>query len=364
MRNLQSNVIGALLFAALSGLGACNGSEGSLADATPTDSAPAIPVEVATPVRGDIVSAYTGTAPIEAFADATVVAKVGGEVVEILAEEGDAVTRGQILARLDGDRLRLTQAEIKARLDRLRQDHARNRELLARDLISQGDFDKIRFEMQALEASHDLARLELGYTEIRAPIDGIVSERFIKTGNTIDVQSPAFKVTSLEPLVSYLHVPEREYRRLRAGLDADVSVDALPGETFDGIVARTAPVVDPATGTFKLTIEISDESRRLKPGMFGRIRVESDRREDALRIPRNAILEQEGSAFVFVVTEGFARRREIQPGYVDGAQVEILDGIMDGEQVVVVGHSNLKDGAAVAVVETTPLMQATARDES
>lgn len=363
MHKRQSNAIGALLVAALLGLGACSARDESATESTPADSAPAIPVEVAAPVRGDIVSAYTGTAPIEAFADATVVAKVGGEVIEILAEEGDEVTRGQVLARLDGDRLRLTLAEIKARLDKLRQDHSRNKELLARNLISQGDFDKIQFEMQALEASHDLARLELGYTEIRAPIDGVVSERFIKTGNTIDVQSPAFKVTSLEPLVSYLHVPEREYRRLHAGLEADVTVDALPGATFTGIVARTSPVVDPATGTFKLTIEIDDDSRRLKPGMFGRIRVESERREDALKIPRNAILGQAGSAYVFVVARGIAKRRSVEAGYVDGAQVEILDGILDGEQIVVVGHSNLKDGAAVAVVETAPMMQATARDD-
>ena len=366
MQAIRKCAFYAASIAVASAMGACSGGKPSAA-AADTDAdgdTPAIPVEVALPVRGDIVSSYTGTAPIEAFADATVVAKVGGEVVDIHVEEGDVVTSGQVLARLDGDRLRLNLAEIKARLDKLRQDHARNRELLARDLISQGDFEKIQYEMEALEASHDLAELELGYTEIRAPIDGVVSERFIKTGNTIDVQSPAFKVTSLEPLVSYLHVPEREYRRLRAGLTAEIAVDALPGVAFDGTVARISPVVDAGTGTFKLTVEVRDPSRRLKPGMFGRIRIESDRRENALKIPRNAIIEAGGSPHVYVVTEGIARRRSIDTGYVDGAQVEVLDGIDDGEQLVVVGHSNLKDGANVAVVETTSMMHATAGTDS
>ena len=324
------------------------------------DAAPAIPVEVVTPVRGDIEATYTGTAPIEAFEDAAVIAKVGGEVVEILVEEGDEVTAGQLLARLDGDRLRLSLAETRARLDKLRQEYTRNIELKDRSLISDGDFERIQFDMQALEASHDLAALELSYTEIRAPIDGVVSERLIKTGNTIDVNTPAFHVTSLEPLVSYLFVPEREYRRLRTGLIADIGVDALPGLSFQGEVARTSPVVDPATGTFKVTIEVSDATRRLKPGMFGRISIVSDRRADALQIPRNAIVETDGSPFVYVIAENAAEKRAVETGYVDGTHIEIRGGLEAGEQVVVVGQASLKDGSEVAVIESTSMNVQTA----
>ncbi len=339
-------------------ISACGNNETDNADDN-ADSV-AIPVEVATPLRGDILATYAGTAPIEAFQDAAVIAKVGGEVIEILVEEGDDVIAGQLLARLDGDRLRLSLAETRARLDKLRQDFARNIELKDRSLISDGDFEKIQFDMQALEAAHDLAELELSYTEIRAPIDGVISERLIKTGNTIDVNTPAFHVTSLEPLVSYLYVPEREYRRLRTGLAADINVDALPGLSFPGVVARTSPVVDPATGTFKVTIEVSDASRRLKPGMFGRISIVSDRRADALQIPRNAIVESDGTPFVYVVTDRAAERRSVETGYVDGAWVEILNGLTDGEQVVVVGQASLKDGTEVAVIESTSMNVQTA----
>ena len=331
-------------------LSACGEPTGSDATGDEEDEAPAIPVEVARPARGDIYATYSGTAPIEAFEDASVIAKVGGEVREIFVEEGDDVVAGQILARLDGDRLRLEVAESDAQLQKLKRDYTRNIDLKEKSLISAGDFEKIQYEMEALEASHNLAELELSYTEIRAPIAGVVSERFIKIGNTIDVNTPAFQVTSLEPLVSYMHVPEREYRRLQAGQTATIEIDALPGVSFTGTVARISPVVDPATGTFKLTIEVSDPSRRLKPGMFGRIAIVSDMRANALQIPRNAIVEDAGTLNVFVVTGDTVEKRTVRSGYAEGGRVEILEGLAENETFVVVGQAGLKDGTRVSII--------------
>ena len=316
--------------------------------------APPVPVEVTTPGRGEIVARYTGTAPIEAFADALVIAKTGGEITEILVEEGDDVEAGQVLARLDGERLELALAETRARLEKLKQSYSRNVELRDKSLISDGDFEAIQFEMEALQAAFELAKLELSYTAIRTPISGVVSARHIKVGNTIEVNAEAFGVTSLEPLIAYLYVPEREYQRMRDGLAAEISVDALPGTRFTGTVARTSPVVDPATGTFKLTIEVVDESRRLKPGMFGRVDIVSDRRPDALTIPRAAILESAGQEYVYVVHDGLAEKRVIETGYVEGAAVEVRAGLNDDEQLVVVGQTSLRDNSQVSVVEPKP----------
>lgn len=340
-----------LIIAALA-LSACFGNADNGA-ADNEDEAPAIPVEVARPTRDDIYATYTGTAPIEAFEDAAVIAKVGGEVREILVEEGDDVVAGQVLARLDGERLRLEVAEAEAQLLKLKRDYARNLDLKDKSLISEGDFEKIQYEMEALEASHNLAKLELSYTEIRAPIGGVISERFIKVGNTIDVQSPAFQVTSLEPLVSYLHVPEREYRRLETDQVATIEIDALPGVSFTGTVARISPVVDPETGTFKLTIEVSDPSRRLKPGMFARISIVSDMHANALQIPRNAIVEDAGASVVFVVGADTAKRRIVRTGYSENGRVEVLEGLADDEMIVIVGQAGLKDGTKVAIIETS-----------
>ena len=333
--------------------GACSNG-GATTDDDDATKVSAIPVESVKPERGDIDSTYSGTAAIEAFADAGVVAKVGGEVRRVLVEEGDDVRSGDVLAVLDGDRLRLEVAATEAQLNKLKRDYQRNIDLKDRSLISAGDFEKIQYEMEALQASHDMAKLQLSYTEIRAPIDGVVSERFIKVGNTLDVNAPAFEITSLEPLVSYLHLPEREYGRLKAGQTAQIEVDALPNDTFEAIVARVSPTVDPATGTFKLTLEVSDATRRVKPGMFARITIVSDRRENVLQIPRGAIVEDADTQVVFVIDGDTVTRRSITTGYSANGLVEVVAGLEDGEEVVVVGQAGLKEGSRVSVVNSEP----------
>jgi membrane fusion protein (multidrug efflux system) len=331
-------------------LNACQPGENDKDAESNDDEVAAIPVEIASATRGDIFAVYSGTAPIEAFADATVIAKVGGEVREIFVEEGDEVKSGEILARLDGDRLRLEMEQAGANLRKLERDYQRNVDLKDRGLISAGDFEKIQYEMEALQASFDLAALELGYTEIRAPIDGVISERFIKLGNTIDVNAPTFHVTSFEPLISYLHVPEREYRRIDPGQEVNIIVDALAGEEFIASVSRVSPVVDPATGTFKISIEVSDPTRRLKPGMFGRIDIVYDMHEDAMQIPRSAIVEEAGQSAIYVVADNVAERRIIRTGYAESGQVEVLDGLGETEVFVIVGQTSLKNGSKVSII--------------
>ncbi|HEX5789264.1 MAG TPA: efflux RND transporter periplasmic adaptor subunit [Woeseiaceae bacterium] len=312
--------------------------------------APPIPVEVAVPTRGDVYAVYKGTAPIEAFADADVIAKVAGEVKELLVEEGAIVTQGQVLARLDGDRLRLTLNESAARLRKLQRDYERNVELQQKGLISAGDFEKIKYEMEALEASHNLASLELDYTQIRAPIDGVVSARYIKLGSTLAVNAPVFRVTSLEPLIAYVHVPEREFTSIAAGQTAQLYIDALQKDPIAADVTRVSPVVDPATGTFKVTIEIYDEARRIKPGMFARIGIVHDRHEDALLVPRSALVEDAAATSVFVVADGLARRKPVTTGYTSDGMVEILTGLDGDEAVVTVGQAGLRPDARVEII--------------
>ncbi len=333
---------------------ACGGGEPQTADTevedTEEEEAPPVPVETALPERGDIYAVYTGTAPIEAFAEADVVAKVDGEVRTLNVEEGDFVTAGQVLAQLDGDRLRLELNESEANLRKLQRDFERNKDLREKGLLSEGDFEKIQFDMEALEAAYNLAKLELDYTYIRAPIDGVISERIVKLGNTIDVGESLFRVTSLDPLVAYLFVPEREYRSIGAGQPVGIEIDALPGERIEASVTRISPIVDPETGTFKITIEISDAERRLKPGMFGRIAIVYDQRPNALKIPRSALLEESGGTSVFVVEDGVAKRRIVQTGYSESGMVEILDGLDDADSIVTVGQIGLKDDTKVTII--------------
>lgn len=345
-------------------LASCQQGGEEVTTETDEDESPAIPVETALPTRGDIYAVYSGTAPIEAFADATVIAKVGGEVREVLAEEGDDVRSGQVLARLDGDRLRLEMEQAEANLKKLQRDYQRNVDLKGKGLISEGDFEKIRYEMEALQATFDLAKLELDYTEIRAPINGVISERFIKIGNTIDINEQTFQVTSLEPLISYLHVPEREYRRIESGQKAIIAVDALSGSNFEAVVARISPIVDPETGTFKISIEVSDDSRRLKPGMFGRIDIVFDMHANALQVPRSAIVENAGQNSLFVVSEDVVERRIISTGYAESGQIEVLQGLDDMDEIVVVGQTSLKNGSRISVINAPAATTSAADNDS
>ncbi len=337
-----------LLLAAL--LAGC--SQGTANDTDDAQTAPApVPVEVAPTDRGMVTATWTGTAAVEVDQEATVVAKVAGELVELLAEEGDEVRAGQVLARLDGDRLRLEMREAEANMRRLARDHERNVEMHRRGLISAEAHEVLRFELDAMQAIYERRALEYEYTTIRAPIAGVIAERHVRAGNTIAVGDPTFRITSREPLLAYLHVPEREFARLAPGQRAEVRVDALGGLRLPARVQRISPVIDPASGTFKVTVEIPDPEHQLRPGMFGRFSIIYENRNDALLIPRVAVLDTDGGDSVFVVSNGVARRQQVTTGHAANGRIEVISGLSDGDQVVVIGHNALRDGAAIVVIE-------------
>ncbi len=349
-----------VLFLAGIGLSACgNGQDPEQqADvdetATKEDAAPAIPVEVAPTRRGEIYAAYSGSAALEAFEEATVVAKVEGEVASIEVEEGSFVKAGQVLARLDGDRLRLRVEQARANLAKAERDYKRNVDLHEKGLVASGAFEAIKYDMDALRAAFNIAKLEYDYSTIRAPIDGVVSSRMIKVGNTISVNTPCFHIADLTPLVAYMHVPEREFGKLQPGQQVVARIDALQAELFRGQIARISPLVDAETGTFKATIEMDPLDSTLKPGMFARLSIIYDTRPDALLVPRAALTETELGDSVYVVVDSKVERRPVKTGFSWRDELEIVDGLSDNEQVVIVGQAALKDGSEVNVVGLEP----------
>jgi membrane fusion protein (multidrug efflux system) len=347
----QRRGIRALVAATLAAALAVGCSNGKAKDEDSSEADTSVPVEVQPVRRAAMVAVYSGTAPIEAHEEAEVVAKVGGEVRQILVEEGDMVQDGQLLARLDGDRLRLELAQAEANLRKLERDYNRVKELSEKGLVAKGTAENTKYDLDALRATYDRARLELSYTEIRAPIAGVISARYIKVGNTITPNTSTFRVTDLDPLVAYVHVPEKEFRKLAPNQKADVVVDALAGERFVGTISRISPTVDPQTGTFRARVEVPDETRRLKPGMFARVNIVYERRDDALQVPRTAILDGDGDQSVYVIVNGKAEQRRVKPGLSNSGWVEIVEGLQGDESVVVVGQGGLKTGTPVKVVE-------------
>lgn len=333
-----------------SGLSGCDSVDATTQDVSSGDleaAVAALPVEVVVPYVGDIFAIYHTTAVINSDAEAPVLAKVEGEVVEILVEEGDRVKVGQVLARLDGKRLRLQMVQAKAALDKVRNEYDRFVNLQEKGLVSAASVEGLRFDTDALSASYELKRLNYGYTNIRAPIAGIVSARDVKIGQHVAVSDPTFKVTDTSRLVAYLSIPQNELSKFSAGHRATIQVDAMPERRFSATIARISPTVDAKTGTFRATAYLDNDTNDLAPGMFGRFNIAYEKHADVLIIPSAALIREDNETVVYIVTDGAAERRSVVTGIESNGRVEIIAGLQENEKIVVTGLGGLRDGSKV-----------------
>ena len=339
-----------LLVSLLLTLQACGGGEEMSENSE--DDTPVIPVEVSSVSRGNISAYYSNTATLEAEQEATVVSKVRGIIEEIYVEEGDLVQNGQVIAKIEDDQYRIEADRAKATLDRLYNEYQRNKELYERELIAAETYQNSQYEYESQKATYDLAKLNLEYTSVRSPISGIISRRHVKAGNMIGIDQPMYRVTDFTPLQAILHIPEHEMSKIRKDQRAELRVDALPNQTFAGHVERISPVVDSETGTFKVTIYVDETRDILRPGMFGRVKIVYDTRENTRMIPKSAVISEDLALSVYVIKDSLAFKKEIQTGYTNGSNIEVLNGLDDGEMVVTIGQGSLQDSSKVSVIES------------
>lgn len=310
----------------------------------------AVPVEIAEVMIGDIAAYFTGTATVEAEEETEVVAKVGGVVEKIMVEEGDYVNAGDIIAKLDDEKIAVQFAQAKANLNKLESNYQRSEDLHKKNLISTEGFQQAKYEYEHQKATYELAVLDLQYTSIRTPISGVVAERLIKVGNMILPNQAVYRVSGLDPLIAVLHMPERQLAKLRVGQKATLSVDAFGKSEFTGRIKRISPVVDPATGTIKVTLEMHDPSRQLRPGMFARINIIYDIHSNILMAPKDAIISEDRESAVYVIRDSLAIRQIIDVGYTNTTHAEVLHGLEPGDTIVTTGKGSLKDSTKVDIV--------------
>ncbi len=320
------------------------------------DEIASIPVEISVVEKGNISAYFSGTATLEAEEEAQVVSKVDGVVQKIFVEEGDYVKTGHILAQLDDEKLKLQLAQTEVNLNKMKNDLDRTEELFKKNLISNEQFDKVKYDYELQKANYDLSKLQLDYSAIRASISGVISNRMIKVGNMVNINQQVFQIVDFDPLLAVLHVPERETGKLKVGQQTKLMVDALPGSTFQGIVKRISPVVDPATGTSKITVEIKDPSQNLKSGMFARVNIIYEVRKNTILIPKDAILTEDEESTVFIVREdSLAFRRTVKIGFINTTRLEITDGLNPGDTIITTGLNTLKDSTKVEPVNLDKL---------
>ncbi len=371
----------------------CGGGNDAAKDAT---AQAAIPVEVASASHQAVTANYSGTATLEAVGEAQVVAKTSGIILKLMVEEGMHVEKGQLLLQLDDDAIRNKLEQAQATLKKAEAAFDKSEKGIAKNLIPRADYDRDKFDLETQRAVVEGAKIDLSYTRILAPISGVIAKRSVKVGNLVTINQPLFQIVDMEPLQAVLNVPERDLGTLKPGQPVHLRVDALPDQTFEGTVARIAPVVDATSGTFRATCEFRDTTRTLKPGMFGRIDVVYDQRHDALVVPRSALVEEDGESAVFVIEPAppkkvddkdkdkdkraksksgeavaaekkpdvplfVAKRRVVKTGYAENDRVEVRDGLKDGERVITIGRNAVRDGTEVTVLATPqPQAQVTA----
>jgi RND family efflux transporter MFP subunit len=312
--------------------------------------APAIPVAVEAAHRGSVASYYAATASLEPDKAAQILARVSGIITGVRAEEGDVVRKGEELLVIEDDqyRLRLAQAEAEAAKQKMKFD--RLQKMFEGSLVSAEEFEAGQNDFKSADAARDLAQLELSYTRVTAPIGGRVVERLVDLGQSVNNNTPLFSIADLHRLLARVHVPAKEFGKLKPDQPVDLSVDSN-GAKLQGRITLVSPVIDAATGTIKVTVEVPEYPASVRPGDFAQVRIVTERHPEALLVPSIAVISDKGEQVVYVVADSTAERRVVALGLQDEEHTEVLSGVRDGDRVVVQGQRSLKHGAPIKLLD-------------
>lgn len=351
-----------------------------------------IPVQLAEVSQGEISSYLATSANLRAVREVDVVNRTDGIIERVLVEEGDGVDNGQLLAKLDDTKLliqlesaqkRLAQARLQLETATIRKEKAqsqihntqdeldRYQKLFKENLVSEREVAQQRYRLdelqhderisasegrelalkiEELQAEVDQLKLEISRTEIRAPFAGHITKRMTEVGQTVRALDALFKLGDFTPLEADVFLSEREALAINPGQPAWIRLGVDSESRVAGRVGRVAPVVDQATGTVKVTVELREGQGGFKPGAFVRVEIKTDTRRQALLIPKKALVEEDGNPFVFIARDETATRVPVEVGYSSEGQIEVRSGIQLGDRIVVAGQGALKEGSKIKVV--------------
>ena len=287
---------------------------------------------------------YTST--VQAYVKNNIAPQMAGRITKINAEIGDFVKEGQVLAEID--KAQLLQAQLQ--LQNQEVELQRLKSLYEAGGLSQSDYDAIQMQYNVLKTQVENL---VENTTLRSPINGVVTARNYDVGDMYAMSMPLFTVEQIVPVKLLVGISETDYSKVKKGDSVEVVADAIPGKTFYGKISRIYPTVDPSTRTFTVEVKIENNYKTLRPGMFVRAKVNFGSNNNVV-IPDVAVVKQQGSGerFVYVLNpDNTVTYRKVVLGRRMGAEYEVLEGLQDGDKVVVGGQIRLKDGIKVIVNE-------------
>jgi membrane fusion protein, multidrug efflux system len=276
----------------------------------------------------------------------------------VAVDIGDAVKAGQTLAvieqpEMQSDIDRLTSDAKVAELEFKRVSEAQKK---AADLVVPQTVDNARAKFESAAASLRRAQTLVDYAKIIAPFDGVVTKRWLDPGALLPATagtpeaSAIVTVTDASKVRVVIPVPQSEVALIQNGLPVSVAIKELPGVEKKGTITRSSGALDPETRTMAVEVELENADARIKPGMFARAKIGIETHADATLVPVAALLTEKTAASVFLPQDGTAKKVKVAIGFNDGANAEIKEGAVPGQQVIVVGKAALNDGQAITIV--------------
>jgi membrane fusion protein (multidrug efflux system) len=278
-------------------------------------------------------------------------AQLGGALLSVRVEEGDVVRQGQVLAEIDSRELRAQVRSAEAALALAKSTAERSAVLYKERIVTAAEHERDQAALTAAQASLDAVRTRLGYAQVRAPTSGIITDKRAEAGDVVGAQARLFTIADISMLVVRVQVSELDISGISVGQSADVLVDALGDAKFRGTIRRIFPAADSITRMVPVEIGLAGPAiARLKPGYLARVTVKLGERPGVLLTPLSSVVGSRDARAVFLLHGTKVERRLVRVGQASGEVVEILDGITEGDTVVIAGAEQLRDGAEVRIV--------------
>jgi RND family efflux transporter MFP subunit len=291
-------------------------------------------------------ASYATTATLDPSSNADMNARATGVVRELLHEEGDDVEAGQTLLRLEDDDQRLRVRKAEQDLSSAKREFDRLSQMKGAGLVSPTDIETAESAYLQAQTELELAKLALSYTRIAAPFSGRVVWREVDLGAQVRDGDLLFRMMAINPLLVRVHIPANRMGTVAVGQPVSLGVDSVD-QVLTGQIELVSPIVDPGTGTVKVTVVLDDYPDGVRPGDFAEVEIVTEQRNNALLLPSTAVIEERGQHILYLADGDKASRRDVEIGFVVGDQTEILTGIDAGARVIVKGQRNLSDGAPI-----------------